>query len=81
MWVNLLLAVPKWTISGILAMAIMIFFPIKYFFEQKSIDNKILLIMCLVFVFMTLGHAAMRTAAPGFVYGMGFLSVIRKPRA
>lgn len=66
---------------GILAMAIMIFFPVKYFFEQKSIDNKILLIMCIVFVFMTLGHAAMRTAAPGFVYGMAFLNVIRKPRA
>ncbi|MEZ4692121.1 MAG: O-antigen ligase family protein [Ignavibacteria bacterium] len=66
---------------GILAMAIMIFFPVKYFFEQKSIDNKILLIMCLGFVFMTLGHAAMRTAAPGFVYGMAFLNIIRKPRA
>ncbi|HMQ67498.1 MAG TPA: O-antigen ligase family protein [Ignavibacteria bacterium] len=66
---------------GILAMAIMVLFPIKYFFEQKSIDNKILLIMCLGFVFMTLGHAAMRTAAPGFVYGMAFLNIVRRPRA
>lgn len=66
---------------GILAMAIMVFFPVKYFFEQKSIDNKILVIMCLSFVFITLGHAAMRTAAPGFVYGMAFLNIIRRPRA
>jgi len=62
---------------GILAILILVLFPPKYFLMLKSSDNKILLILCVVFVYITLGHAAMRTAAPGFIYGMAFLNFVR----
>ena len=65
---------------GVVAIMIMLIFPLQYFFGLRSIDDKILMIMCLGFVFVTLGHAAMRTAASGFVYGLAFLSIIRRPR-
>jgi len=62
---------------GIAAILIIVFFPIKTFFLRKSTDDKILLILCTVFVFITLGHAAMRTAAPGFIYGLAFINIVR----
>lgn len=65
---------------GAIAIMILLIFPLQYFFGLKSIDDKILMIMCLSFVFVTLGHAAMRTAASGFVYGLAFLTIIRRPR-
>lgn len=65
-------------IFGILAIFIMVLFPVQVFFKSNSTDNKILLILCVTFVFVTMGHAAMRTAAPGFIYGMAFINIIRK---
>ncbi len=65
---------------GVIAIMILLIFPLQYFFGLKSIDDKILMIMCLSFVFVTLGHAAMRTAASGFVYGLAFITIIRRPR-
>lgn len=65
---------------GIIAILIMVLFPVSTFFKLKSGDEKILLILCSVFVFITLGHAAMRLAAPGFVYGLGFIYIFRKRR-
>jgi len=65
---------------GVIAVMILLIFPLQYFLGLRSIDDKILMIMCLGFVFVTLGHAAMRTAASGFVYGLAFLSIIRRPR-
>lgn len=62
---------------GIAAIFIMVLFPIKTFFQLKSTDDKILLILCVAFVFVTLGHAAMRTAAPGFIYGLAFINIVR----
>ncbi|MBK8551413.1 MAG: hypothetical protein IPL53_10295 [Ignavibacteria bacterium] len=54
--------------------------PISYFFKLKSTDDRILLIMCVAFTCMTLGHSAMRTASPGFMYGLAFLHLVRRPR-
>ncbi len=65
---------------GVIAIMIMMLFPVQNFFNLKSIDDKIFMIMCLGFTYVTLGHAAMRIAAPGFVYGLAFISIIRKPR-
>lgn len=67
-------------IFGVMAILIIVLFPVNVFFNLKSPDNKVILIICVVFVFITLGHAAMRTAAPGFVYGLAFLNIVR-PRA
>lgn len=66
---------------GVIAILILMLFPVKAFMGLKTIDDKILMIMCLSFVYVTLGHAAMRTAASGFVYGLAFITIIRKPRA
>ncbi|MEO8665834.1 MAG: O-antigen ligase family protein [Ignavibacteria bacterium] len=62
---------------GVIAIGIIVLVPISTFFKLKSTDDKILLIMCTAFVFVTLGHAAMRTAAPSFIYGMAFIHIIR----
>ena len=62
---------------GIAAILIIVFFPIKTFFQLRSTDDKILLILCAVFVFVTLAHAAMRTAAPGYIYGLAFINIAR----
>lgn len=65
---------------GIIAILIIVLFPVSYFFKLKSSDEKILLILCTVFVFITLGHAAMRLAAPGFIYGLAYIAIYRKTR-
>lgn len=62
---------------GLLAIFILVLFPAKVFLRLKSSDNKIILILCVIFVFVTLGHAAMRTAAPGFIYGLAFINIVR----
>ena len=64
---------------GLGCILIILLVPVSYFFKLDSTDSKVLLIMCVSFTFVTMGHAAMRTAAPGFVYGMAFLTLIRKP--
>lgn len=65
-------------VFGIIAILIIVIFPVKYFIKTKSVDNRIMLILCITFVFFTMGHAAMRTAAPGFIYGMAFINIIRR---
>ena len=65
---------------GIVAILIIVLFPVSTFFKLKSSDEKILLILCTVFVFITLGHAAMRLAAPGFIYGLAYIAIYRKTR-
>lgn len=61
---------------GVLALLILFLFPVKTYFSLKSTDNKILLVLCVVFVYVTLGHAATRLAIPGFIYGLGFINLI-----
>jgi len=65
---------------GLAAILILVLFPIKTFFTLRSTDDKILLILCMGFVFVTLGHAAMRIAAPGFIYGLAFIHLVRTQR-
>jgi len=62
---------------GIVAIFIIVLFPLKTFFKLKSTDDKILLILCVTFVLITLGHAAMRTATPGYIYGLAFINIVR----
>jgi hypothetical protein len=65
---------------GIFAILIVLIVPLVHYFKLSSTDSKILLIMCVVFTCVTMGHSAMRTAAPGFMYGVAFLQLIRRPR-
>jgi O-antigen ligase len=57
---------------GILGLMILFFTPLFLYFENKF--NMFLL--CFVcFWFLTVNHAAMRTAAPAFVYSLSLLNV------
>lgn len=62
---------------GIGAILIILIFPVITYFKSNSTNDRILLILFSVFVFITLGHAAMRIAATGFVYGMAFINFVR----
>jgi O-antigen ligase len=57
---------------GIVALMILFFTPIFYFMGNK--DN-IFLFCFLLFWLLTINHAAMRTAAPSFVYALSILKV------
>ncbi len=65
---------------GIAALLILFLVPASRFMKLKNTDDRVILIICVVFTCVTMGHAAMRIAAPGFVYGMAFLNLVRKPR-
>ncbi|HMS64791.1 MAG TPA: O-antigen ligase family protein [Ignavibacteria bacterium] len=62
---------------GLISILIIIIFPINYFFKLNNPDNKIILLLCTMFVFITMSHAAMRTAVPGFIYGLAYIFIIR----
>lgn len=57
---------------GIFAMLILFFTPLFLFFDNKQ---HVYLIPFLVFWLMTINHAAMRTAAPAFIYALSLLKV------
>lgn len=65
---------------GLIAVAILLIFPVTNFFKMKSTNSRILLILCVVFALFTMGHAAMRLAAAGFMYGLGFINLVRPIR-
>lgn len=57
---------------GVIALMILFFTPIFYFMGNR--DN-IFLFCFLIFWLLTINHAAMRTAAPSFVYALSILKV------
>lgn len=66
---------------GLVSIIILVVFPVKHFSKLSSPDNKIILLLCVMFVFVTMSHAAMRTCVPSFIYGLGYIFIIRpRPR-
>ena len=57
---------------GILALLILFFTPLLLYLENKF---NMFLLCFVVFWFLTINHAAMRTAAPAFVYSLSLLNV------
>lgn len=57
---------------GILALLIVLFTPIFLFFDNKK---HIYMVSFLLFWLLTINHAAMRLAAPAFVYSLSLLKV------
>ena len=57
---------------GILGLLILFFTPLFLYLENKF---NMYLLCCLAFWFLTINHAAMRTAAPAFVYSLSLLNV------
>lgn len=62
-------------ILGLVALIIMLFFPIFIFFNLKDIKSKFLLSAFVALSLLTMSHNAMRLAVPGFFYGFGFMLV------
>jgi hypothetical protein len=59
-------------IFGLIALLIMLFFPIGRFFNSNNTHQRALLIMGVLFCFLFMTHSATRIALPVFVYGLGF---------
>lgn len=57
---------------GIVGLLILFFTPLVLYLENKF---NMFLLCCLAFWFFTINHAAMRTAAPAFVYSLSLLNV------
>jgi hypothetical protein len=57
---------------GIIALMMLFFTPIFLYFDNKQ---NIYLFPFLIFWFLTINHAAMRTASPAFVYALALLKV------
>jgi hypothetical protein len=57
---------------GILALIILVFTPIFLFLDNKQ---HIYMFSFLLFWFLTINHAAMRTASPAFIYALALLKV------
>ncbi len=57
---------------GIIALLILIFTPLVLYLDNKF---NMFLICFLLFWFLTINHAAMRTAVPAFVYSLSLLNV------
>ena len=57
---------------GIIALMILLFTPIFLYFDNKQ---NIYLFPFLIFWFLTINHAAMRTASPAFIYALALLKV------
>jgi hypothetical protein len=49
--------------------------PIFLFFRKKS---NIFVLPMMAFWFLTINHSAMRVAAPGFIYGLGLINIVRR---
>jgi O-antigen ligase len=57
---------------GIVALLILFFTPLVLYLENKF---NMFLLCFVAFWFLTINHAAMRTAAPAFVYSLSLLNV------
>lgn len=59
---------------GIMALAILFFTPIFLYMDNR---NHIYLFCFLAFWLLTINHAAMRLAAPSFIYALSVLKVVK----
>lgn len=62
---------------GIIGLLILFFTPLFLYLENKF---NMFLLCFVVFWFLTINHAAMRTAAPAFVYSLSLLNVYFEPK-
>ncbi len=60
---------------GLVALLILVISPFFYFFDANN-DSKPFVAAFIVIAFLTMTHAAMRLAMPGFFYGLIFISLL-----
>jgi hypothetical protein len=63
-------------VFGIGALLIMFFMPLKRLFSSRKILEQIIVIAFIGFCFVFMTHAATRIAAPCFLYGFAFVSIV-----
>lgn len=60
---------------GAVGLFILFIVPIRYYFSKKAANFNIYALPFVVFWLLTLNHAAMRLAAPAFIYALSLLNV------
>ena len=63
-------------VLGLLALFLLLWYPIKRFFEIGSPVQRSLLLACVGFCLTFMAHSATRIAAPCFVYGLAFVTIV-----
>jgi len=62
-------------IFGAIGLFILFIVPLRYYFSTKGANFNIYAIPFVIFWLLTLNHAAMRLAAPAFIYALSLLNV------
>lgn len=65
-------------ILGAMALIILIGLPVQRFFQSRNNFYKAIILMGIGFSFVFMMHSATRIAAPGFLYGLAFVSLVSK---
>jgi len=65
---------------GIVALAILLFFPVWEFYHRRTIFQRFLLVAGVLFCLSFMAHSATRIALPMFVYGLAFIIIIPDDR-
>lgn len=60
-------------IFGLVALGLLLFFPLFELQRRKTFDHRIMLIAGVLFCFTFMTHSATRIALPMFMYGLGFI--------
>ena len=66
-------------ILGIVALGILLFFPLWEFFQRKGLNQRFLLIAGALFCLGFMAHSATRIALPMFMYGLAFAWLLPTP--
>ena len=63
-------------VTGLFALLLLVYMPIRQFVSNSPSGSKVILVTLVFYSLFTMGHAATRLAAVGFIYGLGFIHLI-----
>jgi O-antigen ligase len=63
-------------ILGLIALIIMLGYPVWIFFRVKNSMTRFTLVLFTAYGVLTMTHNAMRLAMPSFIYGLGFVWIV-----
>ncbi len=63
-------------ILGFIVLLVLILLPVIRFFQIKNLAQRALILLGAVFCFAFMSHAATRIAAPMFLYGLSFVTIV-----
>ena len=68
-------------ILGLIALLIMLFYPVWTFFKVQNTLTRFTLALFTAYAVLTMTHNAMRLAMPSFLYGAGFIWIMLQSRS